>query len=73
MISTESIRMGRDGLPKNITADPKCTLCNGHGVLEDSEASMFCFVPCDCCCVMEKAYGPPEGKDIKTYYKRNNI
>lgn len=47
---------GVDGLPENITADPNCSRCNGHGVLENSEASLYCFVPTDCSCVRVKAY-----------------
>lgn len=40
-----------DGLPERIDADPNCTVCNGHGILDD--AGQFCYVPVfiKCSCV----------------------
>lgn len=42
--------IGKDGHPENPKANPKCKPCNGHGVVEDSEASWFCSVLIDCAC-----------------------
>jgi len=29
--------LGADGMPVNKKADPRCTMCRGHGVVEDGQ------------------------------------
>ncbi len=46
--------IGKDGLPENRKANPKCKICRGHGIVEDSDLSMYCSVLVDCACTKKK-------------------